>query len=154
MPHDRLGELIRPAGYFNIKARRLKNLIDWMVRDYGGDVQRMNRVPMAAMREQLLAVSGVGPETADSILLYALRQPSFVVDTYTCRIVVRHGLLSPPIEYEELQSLFGDHLPADVAMFNEFHALLVRVGKEHCKPTKARCEGCPLERFPHDAEAN
>ena len=152
LPHDRLAELIRPAGYYNVKARRLANLVAWMVQAHGGEVERMKAVPPNAMREQLLDVHGVGPETADSIMLYALGHPRFVVDAYTFRIVVRHGLLSPPVEYEELQALFEDHLPADAAVFNEFHALLVQVGKNHCKP-RARCEGCPLEEFPHDRTA-
>ncbi len=152
MPPGRLAELIRPAGYYNLKARRLKELVGWLVAAYDGDLERMRRVPPAAMREQLLAVRGVGPETADSILLYALGHPVFVVDAYTYRVVVRHGLLAPPTDYDELKGLFQDHLPADAAMFNEYHALLVRVGKEHCR-RRARCEACPLQAFPHDPEA-
>ncbi|MDD4888944.1 MAG: endonuclease III domain-containing protein [Phycisphaerae bacterium] len=152
MPIERLAELIRPAGYFNVKARRLKNLVRWMVDAYDGDVERMKAAQPASMRRQLLDVNGVGPETADSMMLYALGHPRFVVDAYTYRIAVRHGLICPPTEYDDLQAVFEDHLPSDAAMFNEYHALLVRVGKEHCKP-HARCEGCPLEKFPHDAEA-
>jgi len=152
MGADRLAEAIRPAGYFNVKARRLKNLVRWMVESYGGDVERMRQVGPGQMREELLGVKGIGPETADSILLYALGHPRFVVDAYTCRVAVRHGLLAPPVDYDGLQALFQDHLSADTALFNEYHALLVRVGKEHCK-VRARCEGCPLERFPHDTEA-
>lgn len=152
LPLPKLAELIRPAGYFNIKARRLRNLVDWMMIAYDGDVERMKAVRAGEMRRQLLEVNGVGPETADSIMLYALGHPRFVVDAYTYRIVVRHGLLSPPIEYDELQALFEDHLAPDAAVFNEYHALLVRVGKEHCRPA-AQCEGCPLEPFPHDPEA-
>lgn len=150
LPADRLGELIRPAGYYNVKARRLGNLLAWMIDAYDGDVERMKQVCPNAMRTQLLQVSGIGPETADSILLYALGHSRFVVDAYTFRVAVRHGLLCPPAEYDELQAVFEDRLEPDATMFNEYHALLVRVGKEHCRP-RARCEGCPLERFDHDA---
>ena len=149
---DRLAELIRPAGYFNVKARRLKNLVGWMVAEFDGRVERMRAIPPDRMREQLLAINGVGRETADSILLYALGHPRFVVDAYTFRVAARHGLIAPPADYEELAAVFADRLEEDAALFNEYHALLVRVGKEHCRP-RARCEGCPLERFAHDAEA-
>ena len=149
-----LAERIRSAGYFNVKARRLKALVAWLVRDYDGDVERMRRVEPAAMRRQLLTVHGVGRETADSILLYALGHARFVVDAYTFRVAARHGLIDPFDSggYDELQAVFEDRLGADAALFNEYHALLVRVGKEQCRP-RARCAGCPLEEFPHDAEA-
>lgn len=152
MDVDQLAALIQPAGYFNVKARRLKNLVRWMVQAYDGDIDAMRRAPLRAMRAALLEVNGIGPETADSILLYALNQPSFVVDAYTYRVAVRHGLICPPTDYDELQATFADHLAADATLFNEFHALLVRVGKDFCRP-RARCNGCPLEPFPHDPEA-
>jgi endonuclease-3 related protein len=101
------------------------------------------------LREQLLGIHGVGPETADSILLYGLDLPSFVVDAYTARVAGRHGLIDDGAGYEVLKSLFEDSLPADAEMFNEYHALLVEVGKRHCRP-RARCDGCPLETFEHE----
>jgi endonuclease-3 related protein len=100
------------------------------------------------LRAELLAIKGVGRETADSILLYAFDRPIFVVDAYTARIVFRHGLIGPDADYEQLRELFESSLPADTQLFNEYHALLVRVGKEFCRP-KARCTDCPLEKLPH-----
>jgi endonuclease-3 related protein len=148
---ERLAELIRPAGYFNIKAKRLKNLINWLFDNYGGKLENIATIPTSRLREELLSVSGIGPETADSILLYAFERPVFVVDAYTARIAARHNLIEPPFDYGQLQQLFADNLDEDVKMFNEFHALLVRCGKEFCRPV-ARCEGCPLEKLPHKVE--
>jgi endonuclease-3 related protein len=144
IPTEELSRLIRPAGYFNLKARRLKNLIELVTEAYSGDLNHMRQVETGQLRRELLAVNGVGPETADSILLYALQRPVFVVDTYTYRVMNRHGLIAAEVSYDELQELFSHHLPADMTLFNEYHALLVRVGKLHCQP-KARCQGCPLE---------
>ena len=144
IPTEELSRLIKPAGYFNLKARRLKNLIGMVVEAYGGDLTAMGQMETAQLRQELLLVNGVGPETADSILLYAFHRPIFVVDTYTYRVTSRHGLIEEEVNYQSLQDLFMHHLPLDVDMFNEYHALLVRVGKLHCK-RKARCEGCPLE---------
>lgn len=148
---ERLAELIRPAGYYNVKAKRLKNFVAWLWENYGGKLDRLRDVPLERLREELLTVNGIGRETADSILLYALDLPSFVVDAYTARLARRHRLIDEDADYEGLKALFEDHLPTDVAMFNEYHALIVAVGKRHCKP-KARCEGCPLERFEHDTD--
>jgi endonuclease-3 related protein len=141
---EELSRLIKPAGYFNLKARRLKNLIGMVTEAYGGDLAAMEQMETAQLRQDLLLVNGVGPETADSILLYAFHRPIFVVDTYTYRVTSRHGLIEEEANYQALQDLFMEHLPLDVEMFNEYHALLVRVGKLHCK-RKARCKGCPLE---------
>ena len=141
---EELAECIKPAGYFNLKARRLKNLIGMVTEAHGGDLKVMGQMETAQLRQKLLSVNGVGPETADSILLYAFHRPIFVVDTYTYRVTSRHGLIEEEVNYQALQDLFMEHLPLDVNMFNEYHALLVRVGKLHCK-RKARCEGCPLE---------
>jgi endonuclease-3 related protein len=141
---EELSRLIKPAGYFNLKARRLKNLIGMVAESYGADLDAMEQVETAQLRQELLLVNGVGPETADSILLYAFHRPIFVVDTYTYRVTSRHGLIEEEANYQALQDLFMEHLPLDVEMFNEYHALLVRVGKLHCK-RKARCKGCPLE---------
>lgn len=147
---SRLAELIRPAGYFNVKARRLKNFVDWLWRRYEGDLSRLAVIDQGRLREELLTINGVGPETADSILLYALDRPSFVVDAYTARIMRRHGMTFSG--YDELQAIFEDHLPREPALFNEYHALIVAVGKDFCRP-KARCETCPLRRFKHDETA-
>ena len=141
---EELAEFIKPAGYFNLKARRLKNLIVMVVETFGGDLDAMGQMETGQLRQELLLVNGVGPETADSILLYAFHRPIFVVDTYTYRVTSRHGLIEEEVNYQALQDLFMEHLPLDVGMFNQYHALLVRVGKLHCK-RKARCEGCPLE---------
>jgi endonuclease-3 related protein len=144
IPSEELSRLIKPAGYFNLKARRLKNLIGMVVEAYGGDLDAMAQTETEQLRRELLQVNGVGPETADSILLYAFHKPIFVVDTYTYRVTNRHALVEEEVNYQALQDFFMQHLPLDVDMFNEYHALLVKVGKLHCK-RKARCEGCPLE---------
>jgi endonuclease-3 related protein len=143
-----LAELIRPAGYFNVKAKRLKNLIDWLSANYGGELTRLESLDTEQLRSELLAIKGVGRETADSILLYALNREIFVVDAYTARVAIRHRLIELEADYEQLRDLFQSNLPQDVQLFNEYHALLVRVGKEFCRP-KARCAGCPLEKLPH-----
>ena len=148
---EKLAELIRPAGYFNIKAKRLKNLIDWLFDNYQGNLENIDSVKTSRLREELLSITGIGPETADSIQLYAFERPVFVVDAYTARIAARHGLIEPPFEYDQLQRLFMDNLDEDVHKFNEYHALLVRCGKEFCRPV-ARCAGCPLEKLPHKVE--
>ncbi len=148
---SKLAELIRPAGYYNIKARRLKNFLDWFFENYDGQLANLEQVGTQRLREQLLSVKGVGPETADSILLYALDREIFVVDAYTARIAVRHMLIDPGADYEQLRELFQSNLLPDVKIFNEYHALLVKVGKEFCKP-KARCDSCPLKELPRTLE--
>lgn len=148
---ERLAELIRPAGYYNVKARRLKNFVNWLWASYEGELGKLCAVPLARLREELLSVNGVGPETADSILLYALERPSFVVDAYTARLARRHRMIDENADYESLKAMFEDHLPSDAMLFNEYHALIVAVGKRHCK-SRAQCEGCPLERFDHDVK--
>jgi endonuclease-3 related protein len=145
---SQLAELIHPAGYYNIKAKRLKNFINWLFENYNGELTRLESIDTNQLREELLAIKGIGRETADSILLYALGRPVFVVDAYTARITLRHELIEPGADYEQLRELFESNLPEDVRLFNEYHALLVKAGKEFCK-TKARCSGCPLEELPH-----
>ncbi|MBN2563478.1 MAG: endonuclease III domain-containing protein [Phycisphaerae bacterium] len=149
VPVEKLAEYIRPAGYYNVKAQRLKGFVTWLWERHDGDLDRLVAMHAMDLRQELLAVKGIGPETADSILLYALDIPTFVVDTYTARVAGRHGLIDGAVGYEELKSLFEDNLPADTRMFNEYHALLVAVGKRHCRP-RARCDGCPLDVFQHD----
>lgn len=144
-----LAEFIRPAGYYNIKARRIKNFLDWLFCNYNGSLESLEEISTDRLREELLTVKGIGKETADSILLYAFDRAVFVVDAYTWRIMNRHQLIDSDIEYEEMRSLFEYNLARDEKLFNEYHALLVRLGKEHCK-TKANCSGCPLRHLPHD----
>ena len=148
---SQLAELIRPAGYYNIKAKRLKNFINWLFENYDGKLTNLENLDTDRLRAELLAVRGVGRETADSILLYAFDRPIFVVDAYTARIAFRHQLIEPDADYERLRELFQSNLPQDTKLFNEYHALLVRVGKEFCRP-KARCPGCPLEKLPHSLD--
>jgi len=143
----RLALLIRPSGTFNIKANRLAHLMAFLADRYGGRLGRMLRDDPGELRKSLLLVNGIGPETADSILLYAAGRPVFVVDAYTKRIFSRHGLVSEGARYDDVQRLFMSSLPGDAKLFNEYHALLVMVGKLHCKKSAPRCRGCPLEPF-------
>ena len=146
-----LAKLIRPAGYYNIKAKRLKNFLNWLFENYNGRLEELENIDTDRLREQLLSIRGIGRETADSILLYAFNRLIFVVDAYTARIALRHQLIEPDTDYEQLRELFQSNLPEDVKLFNEYHALLVRVGKEFCKP-KPQCSNCPLEQLPHSLE--
>jgi endonuclease-3 related protein len=143
---SQLAPLIKSSGYYRIKTDRLKFFIDFFFEEYDGNVKKMGRERLGVLREKLLGVKGIGPETADSILLYGLRKPIFVVDAYTKRILSQHGLISEKASYEEVQKLFMDHLPMDEKLFNEYHALLVHLGKTVCKK-KPRCDICPLEGF-------
>jgi endonuclease-3 related protein len=147
-PVEQLAALIRSSGYYNIKARRLKNFIAFLFQEAGGSEKRLRAMPTRELRAKLLAVNGLGPETVDSILLYALDRPVFVIDAYTRRILRRHGVIRGEESYEELRALFETNLPRNRTRYNEYHALLVRAGKHHCKP-RARCDGCPLAAFPH-----
>lgn len=142
-----LAALIRPAGYFNVKAKRLKNFLDTLFGSYGGSLRALLKKDRAKLRDELLSINGIGPETADSILLYAAEKPAFVVDAYTRRIMARHGLVKTDSTYSELQELFTRNLAPDVQVFNEYHALIVRTGKEFCKTREPLCLRCPLERF-------
>jgi endonuclease-3 related protein len=143
LPQTELAELIRPSGYFRLKAQRLKNLLDFLFARYRGSLKRMFATDLATLRAELLGVNGIGPETADSILLYAGNRPTFVVDTYTQRVLKRHGWIEREADYHEVKRRFESELPADAALYNEFHALLVRVGNRHCRKTPD-CDHCPL----------
>jgi len=145
VPVEELEELIRPAGYFRVKARRLHSLLEFFVTRYDGSLEAMLATPLETLREELLAVHGIGPETADSILLYACELPVFVVDAYTYRVFSRHGWIGFDADYDTIQDLFQGGLPADAAMFNEYHALLVHLGKHFCRKRSPKCEECPLE---------
>jgi endonuclease-3 related protein len=142
-----LGEWIRPAGYFRIKARRLKNFFDFFMTEYQGRISHLLDQPLTVLRPQLLRVNGIGPETADSICLYALGKPIFVVDAYTQRIFSRHRLIEEEIGYDALQSYFMDRLPEDPQIYNEYHALIVRLGKAFCRKKNPRCPECPLKNL-------
>jgi len=144
----KLAALIRPAGYFNIKAKRLKNFLDWFFENFSGKLENFENVRTSELREQLLSVKGIGPETADSILLYALNRPVFVVDAYTARVCSRHHLIDEGADYHQIQETFESNLPSDISLFNEYHALLVHLGKDFCKP-RPKCEECPLNKLPH-----
>lgn len=144
MSHGELASLIKPAGYFNIKARRLKNFIDMLMNNYGGSMKRMKKENAAEIRTRLLAVNGIGPETADSIILYALEKPLFVIDAYTKRALSRHNVMAHDASYDSYQELFHKGLELDVRLYNEYHALFVKLAKEHCR-TRPVCNGCPLD---------
>jgi len=175
-PLPKLARMIRSSGYFRQKATRLKTFVNYLDEQYGGSLERMFAQPTAKLREELLALNGVGPETADSILLYGGGHPVFVVDAYTRRILERHGLITAKARYEEIRQLveqaFSEEIlrahdrpptsplpgrrrhkfvirgaSASARAFDEFHALLVQTAKHHCLKAEARCSGCPLERF-------
>ncbi len=141
--HAALAELIRPAGYFRLKAGRLKNFIEYFVSNYGGDIERMKEISTSTLRDELLSVKGIGPETADSILLYALDRPLFVVDAYTKRILLRHSLCCEEDGYDEIQQIFMDSLEEAAPLFNEYHALIVETAKNFCRKVPL-CDACPL----------
>lgn len=147
VPLDELEELIRPAGYFRVKARRLQSLLQFLIEQFDGSLESMFKTNMAELRDQLLAVHGIGPETADSILLYAGGLPTFVVDAYTHRVFSRHGWISFDTDYHQIQDYIQGELPQDVQLFNEYHALLVRLGKDFCRKTNPRCAECPLREL-------
>lgn len=144
---ESLGKLIKPCGYYNLKARRLKNFINFLYCKFSGSVEKLFKTDWQILREELLKVNGIGPETADSILLYAGEKPVFVVDAYTKRIFSRHGYLSGKENYLEIQHFFMTHLPSDHSLYNEFHAQLVMVGKDYCKKNNPICPQCPLFPF-------
>jgi endonuclease-3 related protein len=144
---EELAVLIRPAGYFNVKAARIHNFLVFLKNEVDFDIEALKLQGMDELRGKLLEIKGIGPETADSILLYALEKPTFVVDAYTLRMMRRHGLAYEDIDYHELRALIMDALPEDVALYNEFHALIVRVGKEWCRKKAGLCVDCPLQSF-------
>lgn len=143
LPTSRLARLIRPSGYYNVKAVRVKRFLRFLRDRYRLNLSRMFRRPPSALRKELLGVPGIGPETADSILLYAGNVPTFVVDAYTRRILSRHGLIRSDATYDEMQAIFMTALTPDTPLYNEYHALLVAVGKEFCRAVP-RCARCPL----------
>ncbi len=147
LPTEELEARLRPVGYFRIKAKRLRHVLEYLRESCNGDLETLFRRPVEALRNELLAVHGIGPETADSILLYAGNLPVFVVDAYTCRIALRHGWIAPNDDYHAVQKRFLATLPEDRQLYNEFHALMVRLGKDYCKRSKPRCDACPLKEW-------
>ncbi|MDD3345253.1 MAG: hypothetical protein PHO34_02295 [Candidatus Omnitrophica bacterium] len=140
----RLGALIKSAGYYNIKASRLKNFLRFFRDRYSSDIKRMHARSLHVLRKELLQVNGIGEETADSILLYALDKPVFVIDAYTKRIFSRHGIVGKDCTYGQAQDIFMRGLKKSVRMFNEYHALLVKLGKDYCHKQNPKCALCPL----------
>ena len=143
----KLARLIGPAGYYNIKAKRLKHFISFLYSGYGGSIAKLSSESPGRLRKALLGVNGIGPETCDSIMLYALGGKIFVVDAYTKRVFSRHGFFKEESDYHDIQRYFMDNLPRSRRLYNEYHALIVRVAKEHCR-AKPICEGCPLSPSP------
>ncbi|HEY4759162.1 MAG TPA: endonuclease III domain-containing protein [Thermoguttaceae bacterium] len=144
VPVEELEELTRPAGYFRIKARRLRSLLEFVVKHYDGSLEAMFSTDLHTLREELLAIHGIGQETADSILLYAGALPTFVVDAYTHRVFARHGWIGFDTDYHQIQDYIQSSLPEDVQLYNEYHALLVHLGKHYCRKSKPKCKECPL----------
>lgn len=134
--------LIKPAGFFKVKRKRVKNFLDFLFKKYDGKVEHLLELPTDKLREELLSVNGIGNETADSIILYAAKRMKFVVDAYTIRLFNRLGLIITK-DYDEVQRFFESNLPKDVKLFNEYHALIVEEGKNICRP-KPKCRACPL----------
>jgi endonuclease-3 related protein len=145
-PLPQLSTWIRSAGYFNVKARRLRAFTSLVAERFDGKLEKLLALPAAELRATLLAVNGIGPETADCIVLYAARQPVFVVDAYTRRFLHRHGWAGPRATYNEIAALFTTRLPHDAILFNEYHALIVALGKNYCR-TGPVCAKCPLRRW-------
>ena len=144
LPPSRIAPLIRSSGYYNVKARRVKAFVDFLGREYGGRAERMAGEDPWALRGRLLTVRGIGRETADSIVLYAAGLPLFVVDAYTRRVFGRLGLLRGDEAYDDVQGLFMKRLPPDVALYNDYHAQIVTLGRDVCRP-RPRCGACPLD---------
>lgn len=144
MSPEELAPFLKSAGYFNLKANRLKALVHFLMEAYEADLEKMKGGSLRFLREQLLSVKGIGPETADSILLYGLGKSIFVIDQYTYRVLSRHFLIPEESDYESMQEMMMQNLPEDLELYKEYHALIVKVGNEFCKP-KPRCEQCPLK---------
>lgn len=142
--HDELAPLIRPAGYYNQKALKIKNFISWL-NGFSYDFKKIKKIETGLLRDELLSIKGVGPETADSILLYAFRRKIFVVDAYTRRILTRVGIFSGNEKYHDIQKYFHDTFEGEIVDYNEYHALIVQHGKDVCR-SKPRCEQCCLRR--------
>jgi endonuclease-3 related protein len=143
MPCGDLAALIKPAGYYNVKARRLRYFVDHLVLKHAGQLSSLFSSPVHELRNELLSIRGIGKETADSMILYAANKPIFVVDAYTRRVLSRHNMIDEKADYDAIQDLFHASLPRDTGLFNDFHAQFVAVGHHHCK-RKPLCRDCPL----------
>jgi endonuclease-3 related protein len=153
-PLAEIESCVRPAGFYRQKARAIHGFAAWLDGSFGGSLDALFSLPPADCRRQLLQLKGVGPETADAILLYAGRHPFFVADAYTRRVLERHQILPPAASYESAQQFLHQHLPPDAPLFNEFHALLVEAAKRYCR-SAAHCEACPLRNFlPQAVDSN
>lgn len=142
LPEEQLQGLVRPAGYFRQKTSRLRRLAEWWLDEMDGSAEALAACGTDTLRESLLALKGIGRETADSIVLYAAGKPSFVIDAYTARVCVRHGLIDPDASYEDLKALFEDHVPRDAELYKDYHAQIVELGKRFCRK-RPLCEHCP-----------
>lgn len=152
LPEPELAELIRPSGTYRVKARRLKAFVDRLWSEHDGKLDNLLGGDLDTARQRLLGIAGIGPETADAILVYAGNRPSFVVDAYTMRVLRRHFLATDADDYGSVRARFHDALPHEARLFNEYHALFVEAGKRHCRK-RATCDGCPLFDLPHDSES-
>jgi endonuclease III related protein len=147
VPMEELEDLIHPAGYYHVKAQRLRSLLKFILERYDGSLEKMFRTDLAELRAELLSINGIGPETADSILLYAGNLPTFVVDAYTHRVLARHGWIDFDAGYHQIQEYMISSLPQDAQLYNEFHAQFVYLGKHYCKKTGPKCRECPLYKM-------
>lgn len=146
---EEIESLIKPSGYYRQKAKKLKSFLYYFLKPpINGSVLKMRKIPKDKLRKELLSIYGIGPETADSILLYALGKRVFVIDAYTRRIFARLGLTPPDASYDELKEFFETHLPKRISIYNDFHAQIVALGNKYCRK-KPRCNGCPLQDFEH-----
>jgi len=152
IPQARLATLIQPSGTYRVKAARLKAFVNYLRDHHGGSLESLLDGDLENTRRRLLSIHGIGPETADSILLYAGKRPTFVVDAYTRRVLRRHFVIDGRAKYEAVRQLFHEAVPTDVQMYNEYHALFVALGKRHCR-ARAMCDACPLVDLPHDRNA-
>lgn len=143
-PDGIIRKCIRPTGYFNQKTKKVRNFLNFLNKECHGDLERLKRIKTPELRERLLSINGIGPETADSILLYALNKRIFVVDAYTRRIFSRHGLIHENADYHAIQHTITAHFPENIRTYNEFHALIVKLGKDFCRKSKPLCSLCPL----------
>ena len=145
---NELSELIKPSGFYNQKAARMKRFIHYINNYYGGEIETMMHEDYMNLRRNLLKINGIGPETADCILLYALDKPVFVIDRYTYRLLYRHDMIEKETDYTEMQKIFLDNIERNTELYGEFHALIVKVGKKHCRK-RANCDGCPIDFDSH-----
>ncbi len=146
LKRQELARLVRPAGYYNVKAKRLKNLLNFLKKEFDSSLKKFFSLSTEGLRSSLLGVNGIGPETADSIILYAAKRPIFVVDAYTKRILLRHKIVKSKASYHDIQSIFMSNLPMRTPLFKEYHALIVQLGKVYCRK-KPLCRLCPLKNI-------